>query len=792
MPARDAPDTPRHAVPTLLVPAEAGRRNRRPLDAVVLLATAFLLALTVVVATSAEPTDADVAAALTTVLGWAPAFWRLVLVAALALAVAIVLACVARRRWLLARDLVLALLLALGAGIVIGRLVESTWFVLGWGMSDHWGFPDLRVAAVAAVIAVAGPELVQPVRRLAHWMLLLAALGSVALGSTSASSALGGLAVGLVAAAAIRFGFGSAAAVPPSETVRAAMAALGVAVDDLHPASRQSIGAAAYVGRDAAGRELRARVLGRDAQDTQRYARRWRLLLYRDPPRSAPVGRLEQVEHEALAALMAAQAGVRTPAVATAALGPDGDALVVTREPDVAPLEEMAGDTVDEATLADLWHQVALLQAAGISHGRLNLANVVAVDGRTMLTGWAAATLGAPASALAIDVAELLVACTVLVGPDRALAAALAGVGPEPIGRALPYLQRGALTPHVRDLAHGADVQLAALREEAAAATGQEVPDLVPLRRIRARDFVVTALVAFAFYLIISQLAEIGFGTIADQLREADVTWVVVALLTAQLTFVAAGTSLRGAVLTPLPLLPCVVLQSAIKFINLTVPGSTGSIALTIRFLQRMGAPTPEAVGAGAVDGISETVVQIVVVLVTLPFVNIAVDTDELQGKGPSGHLITVVVLLLALAVVGVLAVPQWRAKVLPPIESALRALWAVARTRRKRLELFGGNIMVNVLFALTLGAVCHAYGVDLSLPELLFVNTAASAFAGLVPVPGGVGAAEATLTAGLVALGVDQSTAFAIALTHRLCTYYLPPIWGYASLKWLGRKGYV
>src|SRR6185436_8352992 len=167
------------------------------------------------------------------------------------------------------------------------------------------------------------------------------------------------------------------------------------------------------------------------------------------------------------------------------------------------------------------------------------------------------------------------------------------------------------------------------------------------------RDFVVTALVAFAFYLIISQLAEIGFGTIADQLREADVTWVVVALIVAQMAFVAAGTSLRGAVLTPLPLLPCVVLQSAIKFINLTVPGSTGSIALTIRFLQRMGAPTPQAVGAGAVDGISETVVQIIVVLVTLPFVNIAVDTDELQGKGPSGHLITVVVLLLALAVVG-------------------------------------------------------------------------------------------------------------------------------------------
>jgi uncharacterized membrane protein YbhN (UPF0104 family) len=55
-----------------------------------------------------------------------------------------------------------------------------------------------------------------------------------------------------------------------------------------------------------------------------------------------------------------------------------------------------------------------------------------------------------------------------------------------------------------------------------------------------------------------------------------------------------------------------------------------------------------------------------------------------------------------------------------------------------------------------------------------------------LIPVPGGIGAAEATLSAGLIAVGVDESTAFAIAVTQRLSTFYLPPIWGYFSLRWL------
>ena len=172
----------------------------------------------------------------------------------------------------------------------------------------------------------------------------------------------------------------------------------------------------------ATGSPVRVRVLGRDAQDTQRFARRWRLLAYRDPRRSAPIGRLEQVEHEALATLMAAQAGVRVPEVVIAALGQGGNACVVTRQADVDPLELAPADQIRDETLVELWRQVAAMHAAGISHGRLNASRVVVDnDGQPVIVGFAAATLGAPQPALDIDVAELLVSSTVLVGPDRAL-----------------------------------------------------------------------------------------------------------------------------------------------------------------------------------------------------------------------------------------------------------------------------------------------------------------------------------------------------------------------------------
>jgi glycosyltransferase 2 family protein len=776
----------------ILRASEPGRRNRQTIDSIFLAVAAVIVGLTAVIASSAPESDAEVARALTTVLGWAGALWRAAFVGVLGLALVVVVAVLLRRRWALARDLVAVAVVLLVAASILGRIVEADWFPVEAHVLSRWGYPELRLAAATAVFLVVGPELVRPVRVVAAWLVPLASLGAVVLGAVLPSGALAGLAVGLGAAALVRLTFGTAAGVPPTEQVRAAALALGIEAHDLAPSQRQRVGYAQYVGRDATGRPLKFRVLGRDAEDTQRFARRWRLLAYRDPPRSAPVGRLEQVEHEALATLLARQAGVSVPEVVTAALGPDGDALVVTREPDVEPLERAEPDQVGDGTLAELWRQVALLHAAGISHGRLNASNVLVEDGQLMLVDLSAATLGAPQSALDIDVAELLVACTVLVGPERALRHAVNAGGGDTVGRVLPYLQRAALTPHLRDLARSHEVGLKALRAAAAKATGQEEPALVPMRRIRARDFVVTAAVVLAAYLLITQLAKIGFGTIAHELDQADVAWIVVGVILAQLTFVSAAISLRGAVATPLALLPCVALESAIKFINLTVPSSAGRIAINVRFLQRMGAPTGEAVAAGAVDDLSDKVVEIALVLLTLPFVNIAVDSSDLKISAPSGRLITTVLVVLALLVVVLLAVPAIRAKVLPSVHIALSSLWAVARDRHKRLQLFGGSIGTECLFALTLGAACLAYGVDLTFAQLLLVNTGASAFSSLIPTPGGVGAAEASLTAGLVATGVDDSTAFAIALTHRLCTYYLPPIWGYFSMRWLSRQAYI
>jgi glycosyltransferase 2 family protein len=174
----------------------------------------------------------------------------------------------------------------------------------------------------------------------------------------------------------------------------------------------------------------------------------------------------------------------------------------------------------------------------------------------------------------------------------------------------------------------------------------------------------------------------------------------------------------RGAVPAPLALLPCVVLQSAIKFINLTVPSSAGRIGMNLRFLQQMGVPRVQALAAGAVDDVSETMVQLALLLIALPLVGASVDTSQFHG--PHTRLVVGIAVALAISAVAVVAVPKLRERVLPDVKSALSGVWSVARDRHKRIELFGGNVLSELTYSIALGATCLAYGVHLNLAQLV------------------------------------------------------------------------
>ena len=54
------------------------------------------------------------------------------------------------------------------------------------------------------------------------------------------------------------------------------------------------------------------------------------------------------------------------------------------------------------------------------------------------------------------------------------------------------------------------------------------------------------------------------------------------------------------------------------------------------------------------------------------------------------------------------------------------------------------------------------------------------------------MGASEAALTAGLVALGIPSAAAISAAIAYRLVTFYLPPILGSFATRWLKQHQYL
>jgi len=170
-------------------------------------------------------------------------------------------------------------------------------------------------------------------------------------------------------------------------------------------------------------------------------------------------------------------------------------------------------------------------------------------------------------------------------------------------------------------------------------------------------------------------------------------------------------------------------------------------------------------------------------------------------GSSSSGASDTAELVLIGIIVVGVLAsivffVPRVRSRIVgvvkPQLSAAADNLKAIAKDPRKLAHLFFGNLLSQVLFAVALSLCLHAYGESASLPALILINTMASLFGGLAPVPGGMGVVEASLIAGLTAYGIPSTEAAAAVLTYRMLTSYLPPAWGYPSLMWLRKRAYL
>jgi len=559
------------------------------------------------------------------------------------------------------------------------------------------------------------------------------------------------------------------------------------------------------------GRSLLVKIYGRDAWDGQLLASAWSSLWYRGDAPHLALGRRQQVEHEAMVTLLAERAGVAVLPVVAAGTASERDALLVT-EATGRPLTTLDPREVDDELLGNIWRNTGRLHALGVAHRRLDAARIVVRPDRTPAFGdFGGAVVAADDTDIVADRAQVLVATALAVGPHRAASAALAALGDDALAQVLPLLQPAAFERPTRHALAEQDWDLEDLRRACADAAAAELPKLAQLRRVSIQSIGVALLIALVAYAIISSLTQVGLANLIDEFRDADLGWLAMALALSPAVPVALTFATLGASFRPLRFGPVLMLEYAIQFIALAVPSSAARLALDVRFFGRNGIDGGGALSIGVIASVCGFITQVLLIalitlsgLASLDLGGGATAASSTSGSSSSGGhrllILTAVLVLLGLLVTLAvpkyrrairLAVPRYRAMLQAQASSAATAL-RVLRSPSKVAMIFAGNLGAQLLQTVILGLCLRAFGHHATMAELILVNTVASLFAGFMPVPGGMGVAEAAYTAGLVALGVPSATAMSTAIAFRIVTYFLPPLWGAIAMRWLRQHAYL
>ena len=129
------------------------------------------------------------------------------------------------------------------------------------------------------------------------------------------------------------------------------------------------------------------------------------------------------------------------------------------------------------------------------------------------------------------------------------------------------------------------------------------------------------------------------------------------------------------------------------------------------------------------------------------------------------------------------------RARLSPTFGQVLPRLMEVAQRPTKLAEGFGGALLLSIAYIFCLATCVAAFGSSVPFAKIGFVYLTGSALGSIIPTPGGLGAVEAALTAGLIAAGVPAGVAGAAVLLFRLLTFWLPVPVGWVALNYLERQ---
>ncbi len=397
-----------------------------------------------------------------------------------------------RRRWRLLFNLWLAgtvaslvttlLIVWLGdrnvATVIAQRTVEGTPLVAA-------DFPTTGyLASAAATVTVGAAYLQRRWKRAAwSWVFILVLLRLLGPGQPPLDVWIG-LSLGVVVGSIALLLFGSPNPEPgPTEILEALR---DVGLDPAEVRRREEVGHhATYDTVERDGRRTFIKLRTPDDRSWDLLSRLYRAVRLRSSEVSRPYSTLKRrVEHEALAVLTVRDAGARSPAVLGVGTTRSGAAFVVEELVDGRRLSTLADEEFDDEMVRAVFTTVRSVHATRIAHHDLTLDNLL-LDGSGLvwLVDYDEAELAASHRDRARDIAELLVALALVIGPERSVALGVERLGNDAVAASLPLLQPLALSRSLGKSIRSQRSLLDQLRHHIHESTGADDVELEQLAR---------------------------------------------------------------------------------------------------------------------------------------------------------------------------------------------------------------------------------------------------------------------------------------------------------------------
>lgn len=637
------------------------------------------------------------------------------------------------------------------------------------------------IAMLAAVLTVSSPWLPRRWRR--WWWLLLLAFVPMHLfvSAIVPARSMLGLAVGWFVGAVIVWLVGTPALEVPLDTAVRVLARRGTPITALRVLRPAGAGPL-VVSATSTESEVILELYGRNQRSGSALRQFWRWLSFRSSETSALHTSMRRaVEHRALMAIAVADLGVGgTTALGVSALD-RGWMLYAHYPPRGEPIDESADDTV----VSDIWRALGVLRHHQISHGDLRLSEMRRDGGIILFTGFGYAELGATTPQLLSDIAQLLLTTAAMFGQERAVRAAIDGLGEDAVLAASGRLTRAALPARIRTSVADPGRVMAATREEVLKQTTADTIKTAQVTRLSRNQFIQLVLLIGLVYVAYPYISAVP--TFFSALHRANWWWALLGLAVSSLTYLGAAASLWACASSPVSYRNLVVMQVANTFAATTTPAGVGGLALSVRFLQKAGLGGVRATAAVAL----QQAVQVITHVGLLIVFSVAAGTSTNLSHIVPGPTVIYLLAGAALGVVGTfMLVPKarrWlRNSVRPQLKEVLAELRELARDPRRSAIIVLGCATTTLGAATALWVSVQAFGGGTTFIAVTVVTMIGGTLASAAPTPGGVGAVEAALIGGLAAFGTPAGVGVTAVLLYRVLTCWLPVFLGWPTLRWL------